>query len=241
MEKKKTERKYRHEYKFLIDARQKAVLYSRIKNLIPVDSHAGENDTYWIRSVYFDDMFDSCFNESEDGINERAKYRIRIYNVEGSRISLERKTKKNGMVCKESAKLTRSQCDSLIAGKAFPIEEDMPEVLKQFLVLMLTKGFRPKAVIEYERIPFIYKDGNVRITFDDNITSSLDTDRFFERDNVRYPILAKGQSLLEVKFDEYLPSFIKNNLEIGSLMQTSFSKYYLGRKYTINSIGGRKK
>lgn len=237
------QKQYRHEYKFLIDERQRAELYYRLKNLIPLDANAGESGSYWIRSVYFDDYRDSCFRQNEDGINERAKYRIRIYNVSDAGIRLERKSKKNGMTCKESASLTRGQCDIILRGNTLPMNtqeaQNYPEVLKQFLVLMMSKGMRAKTIIEYERIPFIYQAGNVRITFDRNITSSMETDRFFEKDNLRYPVLAKGQQLLEVKFDEYLPTFIRDNLETGRLQQTSFSKYYLGRKYTVPCAGGR--
>lgn len=237
------QRKYRHEYKFLIDEKDKAQLYYRLKNLIPFDANAAEEGSYYIRSAYFDDYRDSCFRQNEDGINERAKYRIRIYNASDARIMLERKSKKNGMTCKESAKLTRQQCESLLRGEVLPLgsgeAEQYPEVLKQFLVLMMTKGMRAKTIVEYERIPFVYPSGNVRITFDRNITSSMQTDRFFEKDMLRYPVLAKGQQLIEVKFDEYLPTFIRDNLEIGRLQQTSFSKYYLGRKYTVPCAGGR--
>ena len=239
------QRTYRHEYKFLIDERQKARLYYRLQNLIPLDAHAGTEGHYWIRSVYFDDYRDSCFYQNEDGINERAKYRIRIYNVSDRSIRLERKSKKNGMTCKESAALTRDQCELLLQGRPLsmdtPQAEQYPQVLRQFLVLMLQRGMRAKTIVEYERIPFTYPAGNVRITFDRNISSSLQTERFFERDTLRYPMLAKGRQLMEVKFDEYLPSFIRENLEIGSLQQTSFSKYYLGRKYTVSCAGGRLK
>ncbi len=237
------QRQYRHEYKFLIDEKEKALLYYRLKNLIPLDSHVGEEGHYWIRSVYFDDYRDSCFHENEDGINERAKYRIRIYNVSDKKIRLERKSKKNGMTCKESAPLTRAQCDLLLKGVPLPMDEQSvqqyKEVLKQFLVLMMTRGMRARTIVEYERIPFIYRSGNVRITFDRNITSSMEVKRFFEKDDLRYPVLARGQQLMEVKFDEYLPSFLRDNLEIGRLQQTSFSKYYLGRKYTVPCAGGR--
>ena len=147
------------------------------------------------------------------------------------------------MTCKESARLTREQCELLLRGIPLPMgtpeAEKYPEVLKQFLVLMMTKGMRAKTIVEYERIPFIYPAGNVRITFDRNITSSTQIERFFEKDTQRYPVLAKGQQLMEVKFDEYLPAFIRDNLEIGRLQQTSFSKYYLGRKYTVPCAGGR--
>lgn len=243
--KKEKQRTYRHEYKFLIDEKDKTELYYRLKSLIPLDPNAGEEGRYWIRSVYFDDYRNSCFYQNEDGINERAKYRIRIYNVSDQRIRLERKSKKNGMTCKESAALTRRQCDLLLQGIPLPLDtpeaQQYPEVLKQFLVLMMSRGMRAKTIIEYERIPFVYPSGNVRITLDRNITSSLDTARFFEKDNLRYPVLASGQQLLEVKFDEYLPTFIRDHLEIGNLQQISFSKYYLGRKYTVDHAGGRLK
>ncbi len=237
------QRKYRHEYKYLIDAKDRAELYYRLKNLLPVDANAGEEGRYWIRSVYFDDYRNSCFYESEDGINIRAKYRIRIYNVSDKRIQLERKSKQNGMTCKESAPLTRQECERLLQGRPLPMDtpraRQYPELLKQFNVLMMSRGLRAKTIVEYERVPFIWQSGNVRITFDSNITSSVEIGRFFETDNMRYPVLARGQQLLEVKFDEYLPTFIKDNLEIGRLQQTSFSKYYLSRKYTVPCAGGR--
>ena len=245
MSKLKEERAYRHEYKFLIDERQRAELFYRLKGLIPMDPHVAAEGSYWIRSVYFDDYRDTCFRENESGVNERSKYRIRIYNVSDEQIRLERKSKKNGMTCKESAKLTREQCDMLLKGIPLPMDTpeaaDYPEVLKQFLVLMMAKGMRAKTIVEYERIPFVYQSGNVRITFDRNLSSSMEVQRFFEKDTLRYPVLAAGQQLMEVKFDEYLPAFIKENLETGKLQQTSFSKYYLCRRYSVPCAGGRKR
>lgn len=229
-----TPRKYRHEHKFLIDARQKAVLLNRLKNLLEPDPHVGDDGNYWIRSVYFDDYENSAFCQNESGIDSRSKYRIRIYNVSPKVVHLECKSKKNSMINKESITLTGDQALDLIAGK-YPEPElvrEKGELLGRFDVLMRTKLLRARSIIEYERTPFICKQGNVRITLDDNITSSPEVNRFFDKNNARYPVLSKGMSLLEVKFDEYLPSYIKNNLELGSLQQTSFSKYYLGRKYS---------
>lgn len=237
------ERKYRHEYKFFIDERQRAVLFYRLKNLVSLDSHIEAQGSYWIRSVYFDDYKDTCYLENDAGVDVRSKYRIRIYNAEDNRITLERKSKKNGMTCKESAALTRKECEQILNGIPLAMVaengEPRPELIRQFSVLMLTRNLRAKNVIEYERIPFVCKEGNVRITFDRNITSALDVEHFFEKDLRRYPILPSGQQILEVKFDEFLPEYIKSNLETGKLSQTSFSKYYLGRKYTLAGVGGR--
>ncbi|MBQ8474159.1 MAG: VTC domain-containing protein, partial [Clostridia bacterium] len=82
-------------------------------------------------------------------------------------------------------------------------------------------------------IPYVYKLGNVRVTFDTNIASSRSLTDFFEPRIPRRQILPAGMHLMEVKFDEYLPDFIYRSLNLGQLQQTSFSKYSLCRKYTM--------
>ena len=103
---------------------------------------------------------------------------------------------------------------------------------------LITKRMRPVVIVEYERVPFVNKNGNVRITFDENIRSSNDISSFLqERINTR-PIMGKVQSVLEIKWDELIPSYIKTHIQVDSLQWTSFSKYYLCRKY--NTYGGIK-
>lgn len=227
--------KYRHEYKFLVSAGDLAVLQNRLDGLVRLDSHVAKRGSYEIRSVYFDDYRNTCFYQNEAGEDPRAKFRIRIYEANDSRITLEKKSKKNGMTHKESTPLTREQTDLLLGGGQLPIEAgklaEYPPLLQQFAVLYRTKLLRPKVIVNYERVPFVCRDGNVRITFDKNISSSVQFDRFFEKDLRKYPVLAAGEHVLEVKFDEFLPSYIKKQLELGHLRQTSFSKYYLCRKY----------
>ena len=75
--------------------------------------------------------------------------------------------------------------------------------------------------------------GNVRVTLDQNISSSRDIMCFLEEDIRKRPILAAGQHVLEVKYDEFLPDYIRSNLQLQNLRQTAFSKYYLCRKYSI--------
>ena len=97
---------------------------------------------------------------------------------------------------------------------------------------MLTRKLRPVVIVEYERIPYVYKNGNVRITLDTNIASSSAVGQFLEESIPKRPVMPLGQQLLEVKYDEYLPDFIYRNLQLSSLRQTAFSKYYICRKYT---------
>ena len=113
---------------------------------------------------------------------------------------------------------------------------ESPELLRKFIVLIRTQRFRPATIVEYERTPFIYRVGNVRVTLDQNIRSSTHFSGFFDENLPTRQILAKGQHLLEVKYDELLPEFIKEALQLGNLQQTAFSKYYLCRRF---SIGGQ--
>ena len=224
--------KFRHELKYEITAAQLQLLKNRINHLIPPDKHAGPTGGYIIRSLYFDDQYDRCFRENEDGTDPREKFRIRIYNASSQRITLECKRKERGKTHKTSCPLTVEQTKQLMQGKPIGDIASQPPLLQKLTVQMLTRRLRPVVIVEYERIPYVYKNGNVRITLDTNIASSSAVECFLDAQIPKRPILPAGQELLEVKYDEYLPDFIYRNLQLHSLRQTAFSKYYLCRKYT---------
>ena len=117
-------------------------------------------------------------------------------------------------------------------GKTIPDIAQQHPLLQKLTMQMLTRRLRPVVIVEYDRIPYVYKNGNVRITLDTNICSSSAVERFLDKEIPRRPIMPVGQQLLEVKYDEYLPDFIYRNLQLHSLRQSAFSKYYLCRKYT---------
>ena len=224
--------KFRHELKYQITDAQVAMLQNRIRHLIPMDSHVGQAGTYRIRSLYFDDYEDRCLRENEDGTDPREKFRIRIYNASSRRITLECKRKERGKTHKSACPLTVEQTKLLMAGKILPDIGSQPPVLRKLTLQMMTRRMRPVVIVEYDRIPYVYKNGNVRITLDTNITSSSAVERFLEPDILPRPVLPAGQQLLEVKYDEYLPDFIYRSLQLHSLRQTAFSKYAICRKYT---------
>ena len=72
------EERYRHELKYLISYGQKADLNVRMAPLLDHDSHARDG-SYTIRSLYFDDYWNTAYQEKVDGVLTRKKYRIRIY------------------------------------------------------------------------------------------------------------------------------------------------------------------
>lgn len=225
--------KYRHELKYICTAAQMALLQGRIHHLLPLDSHVAGSGMYSIRSLYFDDYYNRCYYENENGTDPREKFRIRIYNGSKERISLELKKKERGKTLKLSCPLTEEQCRTLMRGEALPESRDYDPVLQKLLYLMKTTLMRPKIIVEYDRIPYVYKLGNVRITLDKNISSSNQIERFLDKEIYKRPIMPAGWHVLEVKFDEFLPDYIKTTLQLDSLRQTAFSKFYLCRKFYL--------
>lgn len=229
-------KKYRNELKYICTEAELMLLESRMKVLCKRDSHTGPSGCYDIRSIYFDDLNDSCFKDNESGVDPRSKYRIRIYNGDAGRITLEKKSKSHGMTQKDSLLLTRNQFESIMSGHPRELfltgntPDKTPALLNKFESLMYTSGLAPKVIVAYRRTPFVCNAGNVRITFDRNIGHSTDFNTFFNDVIPLVPVMADGTHILEVKYDELLPSFIYEALNLDNLTQTNFSKYYLSRK-----------
>ena len=224
---------FRHEMKYVISAAQLPLLKSRIAPIMHLDPHAGSDGIYNIRSLYFDDYCNRCYYENENGTDPREKFRIRIYNHSSQRITLECKRKERGKTLKTACPLTIEQTQQLIRGIPLPDSEALPPLLRKLLLQMRTRMLRPVVIVEYERIPYVYKNGNVRVTFDTNVSSSSCITEFLSGDLPKRPIMPAGQHLMEVKFDEYLPDYIYRNLNLGLLQQTAYSKYYLCRKFAL--------
>ncbi len=229
-----TEKKYRHELKYVVSAAQIPLLKSRIAAIMRLDPHAGADGKYTIRSLYFDDYDNHCYYENENGTDPREKFRIRIYNHSQAVIHLECKRKERGKTLKTAAGVTVEQVNRAIEGTPWKNMENHPSLLRKLKLQMDTLLLRPVVIVEYERIPYIYRNGNVRVTFDMNLSSSDDLFRFWDASLPRRPVMPPGMHLMEVKFDEYLPDFIYRGLNLGVLRQAAYSKYYLCRKYTLN-------
>lgn len=224
---------FRHELKYLVSSAQLKMIENRLKHLMPLDKHVQETGIYNIRSLYFDDYNNRCYYENEDGTDPREKFRIRIYNHSTDKISLECKRKEHGKIYKTSCPLTIEQTKTLMKGQYLRDVANQSELLQKFTYLMMTRKFRPVVIVEYDRVPYIYKLGNVRVTLDQNISASKAIDKFLEEEVPKRPIMPNGQQLLEVKYDELLPDYIYTNLQLKDLRQTTFSKYYLCRKFTL--------
>ena len=196
-----------------------------------LDPHTPLEGRYVIHSLYFDDYKDTSIYTTDSGLSERFKWRIRYYGDDLSYIVLEKKEKKASRCHKKSCKISRNEFNSIVSGEILDIAyETDKDLIKELAVDMLIYGYKPKVIIDYERIAYVEEVTNVRITFDMKISASYELDKFLDGDYHRFYILPSGVNVLEVKFDEILPSHIRNIVESFGFKQTSFSKYYYGRK-----------
>lgn len=222
---------YRNELKFEVTDFELTRIYFRLLPLMQCDSHQCENG-YTVRSLYFDDIQNSCMYEKEDGIDYRTKYRIRIYNGDDRLIRLEKKIKYRQMTRKEMQILTRQESDALLDDDMNFLTSAVGAVespLWELTTKMLHRKMAPKCIVEYDRFVFVEALGNVRITFDRNVSGSSQVERFYDKELDMVPVMPVSHHILEVKFDEFLPQYILQAVDLGNLRKQSFSKYYCTR------------
>jgi len=220
---------YRHEIKHLISAGDAASIRANLNAVARLDPHALEKGFYRIRSLYFDDPADTALHEKLDGVNERRKFRIRYYNDDLSYIMLECKMKRDGVGAKPQERLTLEETQRIIRGDIQWMVTSGRPLLVSLYVDMKTRQLAPKTVVEYKRVPFIYGPGNVRVTIDWAIRTGAPKD-FLDPEGLTLPI-EEDVTLLEVKWDGYLPTIIRKAAALKSRYPTAFSKYAACRVY----------
>ena len=183
--------------------------------------------------MYFDQADDKCWKDTVNGYDIRHKYRLRIYNHNSEDIKLERKSKVRGMTSKKTVSVTREECLDFMHGRIPIIKGDTDPEKVKILCQMKMAGMKPKCIVQYSREVFVYPVGNVRITFDENICGTNKVTEFLDQRISAIPLLDTNTHVLEVKYDDYFPQFIKDALDIETLMRTSISKY----AYARNTIG----
>ncbi|MDE7339513.1 MAG: polyphosphate polymerase domain-containing protein [Lachnospiraceae bacterium] len=217
---------YRVEDKFSCGRTEMYCLQKRLESVMQSDSNEDNEDGYSISSLYFDDFRESCLAETVEGSRVRRKYRIRIYNHSLDTIKLEVKEKLDNRVRKKSRNITEEEMRKLMCGKCIESLPSMEDPVALFNLAIQENLLRPKVIVTYERKAFVFAPGNVRITLDRNIRSSRQTD-FFGRVGLSYDFLREQDEILEMKYDEFMPEFILQLLELGNMQQVTYSKYRL--------------
>jgi len=221
--------KFRHEWKHEINAADCRILTARLSAVAQRDSH-GQNGRYQIRSLYFDDPWDTALREKIDGVNRREKFRIRYYDGDTSYICLEKKSKWNGLCGKRSVLLGLEEVQNLLNGDLTWMPESGRPLIQELYRKMRTNGLRPRTIVDYTRDAYVFPAGNVRITLDSNIRTGLGSIDFLDPASITVPA-GNAPIILEVKWDEFLPDIIREAVQLPGRRTSAFSKYAACRIY----------
>lgn len=218
----------RQELKFYLTAPAALLLQRRLFSVMKPDSHAFRGG-YGVRSLYFDDSASSAYFDKVNGIEKRAKYRIRFYNGSPDFIRLEKK-EKIGQKCRKTSQVISPELGRSLLLPTF--ENPLPDsiLLSEMEHLIRHRAFRPRFFIDYDRKAFFYPAGNVRITLDQNLFASRFGGDLEEGTAPHLPGLSEGEVILEVKYDSFLPPFLAELLSDIPRIHSSVSKFAIGRE-----------
>ncbi|MBE6901384.1 MAG: polyphosphate polymerase domain-containing protein [Ruminococcaceae bacterium] len=220
--------KFRHECKHEISISDMLSLRHRLSAIAQHDPHAPDG-SYRIRSLYFDNVYDKALREKQDGVNCREKFRIRLYNCDSSLIKLEKKSKINGLCSKESVRLTADEADRIAHCDTDWMASDDRPLVTELYSRIRSQGLRPRTIVDYTREPFVFPAGNVRVTLDYDIRTGLDCTELLNAHCITVP--TGNAIILEVKWDEFLPSVIRDAVQLDDTRTGAFSKYAACRMY----------
>jgi len=219
---------FRHEFKYYINYFEYHTLRNRLKAVLKRDKFADENGNYHIRSLYFDDIKNEALFEKQAGVLERNKYRIRIYNLEDNIIKLESKKRVGQFISKTSQIITKKEYNFILNNENFKSEG----LLNRFLLDKQTQILKPKVIVDYVREAYVSDINNIRITFDKELKTGLYKTDIFDKELPMIDVIEEPKMILEIKFDNFLPDFIKNLLQIDTNQRYAISKYTICRKFT---------
>lgn len=229
----------RHELKFFITDVQYHVLSGMLKNVLHPDPNGDENNQYHIRSLYFDTAFDDALNDKISGVANRNKYRIRIYNFSDQMIRLECKSKFRDLISKRSVRITRDLAEQLISADPTGLESTASGLVSDVYREMRTNLLHPVVIVDYLREAYLHPVEDVRITFDRQLRTGLNSIDMFNPHIPTVPPFDHEEIILEVKYNRELPVYISHILAYAlrdGAVQSAISKYVHCRRFEFKDF-----
>ena len=219
----------REEKKFLISVADFIAISHKVEQIMLSDPHNGTHG-YMIRSLYFDTPFDDDYFEKQAGIELRRKVRLRCYDPNGDFAMLEMKQKQGVQQMKRSLRVTRDDAKELIAGNYEVLLRHEEPFAAEIYAFMRSRVYVPRTIVEYNRKAYIAKENKIRVTFDNKIVSTESSFDLFDPHLNMNPVLDPYNVVLEVKFNGFLLSYIRDLINCTDKSELSVSKYVLARQ-----------
>lgn len=223
---------FRQEKKYLMTMASMYALSGRLEPVMHQDSHNGAQG-YSIRSLYFDTLDERDYQSKVDGLELRRKIRLRIYDPSASFAMLEMKQKEGAYQKKRSLRVEREDARQLAQGQYESLLRYEEPFAAECYALLHGRCYRPKTIVEYRRKAYVAKENKIRITFDHQIRATETCYELFRPDLNLYPVLDSYLGVLEVKYNGFLLSYIKDLIQYADRSELSVSKYCLARSATL--------
>lgn len=209
-----------------------------IQKFAKLDSYAEEahNGSYTVRSIYLDTDDFNFYYEKKDGVKIRKKLRLRSYNhFSHDCISfLEIKRRYNNRIVKERvsmpldlAEFIHKECKTPDTMQDISITNK--SVIEKYIYNISRLNLRSTVLVSYEREAYFSNiDTHERVTIDKNVRSYIFPELcdLFREDDLKN--VTNGNSILELKFDGYMPKWMGRLVHEFRLRPESISKYCLG-------------
>lgn len=217
----------RTEKKYEISWVQNSTLIRRLASAMRLDEHS-DIGGYRVRSLYFDSIYDNDYFDKVDGLELRKKIRLRIYSPDQENVKLELKQKQGSAQQKKSLVIPRSLAEEMIVGRYTGLMDIDSELARHFYLLMTEGCYSPKCIVEYHRVAFAEDSNDIRITLDSEIGTNFICGDFFKSGLPLIPV--RNEPVLEVKYNGFLLSSIKQVLDYTDASETAVSKYAMCRQ-----------
>lgn len=223
----------RHELKFFISPLEYQVLSRALDRVLWRDRNGDENNEYHIRSLYFDTRFNDALLDKINGVKDRDKFRIRIYNFSDKLIRMECKTKVGQLISKRSIAIPKLLAEQLIAADPTGLERTRSGLLRDVYREMAINGLHPVVIVDYVREAYVHPAEEVRITFDKQLHTGLGSIDLFNPYVATLPTFDHDEMILEVKFNRVMPPYIRDLLCtcVKSAQNSAISKYVWCRRF----------
>ncbi|MDD3813703.1 MAG: polyphosphate polymerase domain-containing protein [Desulfocapsaceae bacterium] len=224
----------RFEFKYVLPQDLRQELERELKYFLEFDPYVltQPKHQYFVRSLYFDDPFNTCFRDKVDGLHTRSKFRVRTYTddpSDGTPQFMEIKGRYNNLVLKNRTPLDshngiKYESGDLLVSTLLRIMSQ-GDVRRKFEYDLYRKRLRPVALVDYVRRPYVSRfDPEFRLTFDSELRGTMTRSLFPGTGSSQPRRLLPGYTVMEVKFRRHIPSWFHHLIQAYELRRVSVSK-----------------
>jgi hypothetical protein len=227
----------RREYKYLVPMSCLKRLRADIRPYLEIDRYSARRDElqYTVRSIYYDTPRLEFYNEKVEGTKARMKLRVRAYDEveESSLVFLEIKRKNGNFIHKNRAPLLLTHLAQFLA--THDIDQhiiaacgmaDAKADARRFLFHYCGRALRPTVLAVYEREAYTGRfNPGLRVTLDKNLRSISFPSLDMLYDEAHSRSAMRRHCILELKFCESLPAWVRRAVRRHELQRMALSKY----------------